>query len=678
MKIRSTILMIIFFLLAGVLFASPELVKEESFADNRDLWFTDSRITISEGRYNFYSATGDAFAWRTQEIADGTVQAQAMWTGGLETHGYGVIFRLVNEYNYYFVLLAGQGYYLVGKTVEGNASVLHPWSYEPKLQEHGTNLMRVEMLNDTFTLFLNDTQVYSFKDTSFASGGYGFFTQKGVRASFDDLKVWKTVPEFAAEVEPSAIPADGQTSALQWRGEVGKHIRLSFPEGLVPGQVWGSDEYTDDSSIYSAAVHSGLLRMGAAGVVTIEIMEGRASFEGTTRNGISSSPFGPWPGSFRLIQEQPMTNTVPSYRLPKGSIGFWEGARDVLGENHLQLQNAPSLTAQGVRFDAKRNQFALIANTDALDLSKGYTVSMRVLFNSWSNNGSLADNQYLVELSTDEPYSSRDFLMRLQVVGSYDYANSKHKLAMGLGPIQNLKVASASPRLNTWHTITASFDGLYMRMYLDGEPILIEEYQYHLPPTNKAIFIAAHEHNQSPAYFADILLDGLFIFNRALNEEEIDILATNPNFHTARPVAQQQEQTATPQQPPQAPSSAAELFRLNHTTFAPYDARGTFGGSVYLKDIFNKEAYPAYIAFYPVKQVLGVQGSKDIADFAVDGMPIYTATDGNGFYHVNLANGLYVGVVYDKQGTAWDLVTGNTVIKVTATMKVHHYKIDNS
>ncbi|MEA4859449.1 MAG: LCCL domain-containing protein [Sphaerochaeta sp.] len=311
MKCKSVCLMAFLLLLPWLLFAGQELGKDESFSDNHDRWFTDNRITLSGGRYNFFSATGDAFAWRTQEIADGVVQAQAIWTGGPDTHGYGILFRVVNECNYYFVLLAGKGYFLVGKTEGGNANVLHPWSFEPKLQEHGINLIRVEMMLDTFTLFFNDTQVYSFRDTSLPSGGYGFFTQKGVRASFDDLKVWKTVPEFTAEVEPSAIPADGQTSAMQWRGAIGKQIKLSFPAGLLPAQFWGIEEYTDDSSIYSAAVHSGLLRLGSPGVVTIEIGEGRPSFESSTRNGITSSSYGYWPGSFRfLLDGQPTLPTL--------------------------------------------------------------------------------------------------------------------------------------------------------------------------------------------------------------------------------------------------------------------------------------------------------------------------------------------------------------------------------
>lgn len=71
-------------------------------------------------------------------------------------------------------------------------------------------------------------------------------------------------------------------------------------EGDRAGSVWGTDVYTDDSSICLAAVHAGFLT-NAGGPVRIEILPGRDAYEGTERNGVSTAGWGSWGGSFRVV-----------------------------------------------------------------------------------------------------------------------------------------------------------------------------------------------------------------------------------------------------------------------------------------------------------------------------------------------------------------------------------------
>ncbi len=70
--------------------------------------------------------------------------------------------------------------------------------------------------------------------------------------------------------------------------------------GTTEGSVWGTDIYTDDSSIAAAAVHAGILKDGEKGVVKITRLPGQDSYAGSTRNGVASESYGAWPGSFRL------------------------------------------------------------------------------------------------------------------------------------------------------------------------------------------------------------------------------------------------------------------------------------------------------------------------------------------------------------------------------------------
>lgn len=69
------------------------------------------------------------------------------------------------------------------------------------------------------------------------------------------------------------------------------------------GTVWGIGVYTADSSICRAAVHAGVIT-AAGGTVTIDSRPGRTSYEGRTRNGVTSKAYGKWPRSFAFAAQR--------------------------------------------------------------------------------------------------------------------------------------------------------------------------------------------------------------------------------------------------------------------------------------------------------------------------------------------------------------------------------------
>ena len=85
---------------------------------------------------------------------------------------------------------------------------------------------------------------------------------------------------------------------LAFRPYVGARFAYTCPANGTPGSVWGTDVYTDDSSVCTAAVHAGLITVAAGGNVVIEMRAGQASYTSSTRNGITSSPYAAWDGSF--------------------------------------------------------------------------------------------------------------------------------------------------------------------------------------------------------------------------------------------------------------------------------------------------------------------------------------------------------------------------------------------
>jgi hypothetical protein len=71
--------------------------------------------------------------------------------------------------------------------------------------------------------------------------------------------------------------------------------------GSNGGVVWGSDVYTHDSDLATAAVHAGVLLDGERGIVRVTYTDTlNVAFTGSARNGVWSEDFGPWPVGFRV------------------------------------------------------------------------------------------------------------------------------------------------------------------------------------------------------------------------------------------------------------------------------------------------------------------------------------------------------------------------------------------
>lgn len=65
------------------------------------------------------------------------------------------------------------------------------------------------------------------------------------------------------------------------------------------GSIWGTEIYTDDSSICVAAIHMGLIDE-TGGEVLVSYAEGQSEYTSTELNGITSSEYGEWGASFTV------------------------------------------------------------------------------------------------------------------------------------------------------------------------------------------------------------------------------------------------------------------------------------------------------------------------------------------------------------------------------------------
>ncbi|MEB3232995.1 MAG: LCCL domain-containing protein [Leptolyngbyaceae bacterium] len=99
-----------------------------------------------------------------------------------------------------------------------------------------------------------------------------------------------------ATVDPVTAISWGDT-AIAYRGQGGDRTFYCPAQGQL-GPLWGSDVYSDDSSICTAAVHGGLITVADGGAIAIRLLLGTINYPATTQNEVSSAPKPASLGSF--------------------------------------------------------------------------------------------------------------------------------------------------------------------------------------------------------------------------------------------------------------------------------------------------------------------------------------------------------------------------------------------
>lgn len=128
---------------------------------------------------------------------------------------------------------------------------------------------------------------------------YAGSTRRGVTTS--GYGPWDGSFAFTGARKSLPLDATWETTAAQYRGKLGKRVVYACPPEGTVRQVWGTDLYTDDSSICTAAAHAGRISVRRGGTVAIEIHGGAGHFTGSTRREITTDGYGPWPSSFTFV-----------------------------------------------------------------------------------------------------------------------------------------------------------------------------------------------------------------------------------------------------------------------------------------------------------------------------------------------------------------------------------------
>lgn len=132
---------------------------------------------------------------------------------------------------------------------------------------------------------------------------------------FDDIEAiaLSTTLTEDYEGEPAFIEIDGEmvflfdatvydsTYSFTFSDDDGVFI-VTCPAKMAgdASTVWGTDIYTNDSSVCLAAAHAGVITLADGGTVEVTMLPGEESYEGTARNGVTTLDYGEWGNSFSV------------------------------------------------------------------------------------------------------------------------------------------------------------------------------------------------------------------------------------------------------------------------------------------------------------------------------------------------------------------------------------------
>jgi hypothetical protein len=87
---------------------------------------------------------------------------------------------------------------------------------------------------------------------------------------------------------------------------VGASVWVACPPGCGTGTAaWGTDVYTDDSSVCTAAGHAGVVDLPRGGAANLTVLAGERSYVGTSRHGVTTRSWGSWGRSFGFAPMAP-------------------------------------------------------------------------------------------------------------------------------------------------------------------------------------------------------------------------------------------------------------------------------------------------------------------------------------------------------------------------------------
>lgn len=182
--------------------ATPDTLYVDDFTNSRG-WASTVQDNFAfgkdQGGYYIFVNYPNAAIWsiRYEDYTDVRVQTHAKRVKGPETGYYGVVCRFVDASNYYMMVVAEDGFYGIGKMLEGSLTFIAKGLDEAGVIFKGDAANQVEgdCLGSQLSLVVNGQNLLQVEDFLHKQGKIGLvtgaFTGYGVQVNFSDFIVLK-------------------------------------------------------------------------------------------------------------------------------------------------------------------------------------------------------------------------------------------------------------------------------------------------------------------------------------------------------------------------------------------------------------------------------------------------------------------------------------------------------
>jgi hypothetical protein len=187
--------------LADTMAADPTFT--DSFTRDNGNWSLDSDETVTyelKGRKLHITVNKENWLGWTiyngEAPADFLVAVDGTVPEGSPVGEYGLVFRSVDDSNFYIAALSTDGYFGVWKNIDGEWAAIADWTSSDliDLSPEAVNRLALLVTGQQFTLYINDVPATTVEDDTFAEGELGLFAGSfddfPFSVAFDDLELW--------------------------------------------------------------------------------------------------------------------------------------------------------------------------------------------------------------------------------------------------------------------------------------------------------------------------------------------------------------------------------------------------------------------------------------------------------------------------------------------------------
>jgi hypothetical protein len=184
--------------------ADPNILLKDDFSSTTSGWdstTTDNGVTdYVNGGYRIFVNTTKYDLWANpgKSFTDTKVEVDATKLAGPDNNDFGIQCRYGDVDNYYFAVVASDGYYGMGKVVNGKQTLFYEngMPTTDKVKDGlVTNHIRFDCVGTKLSLYINGDFVDAKDDSALTSGDVGLiagtFEEAGTDVSFDNFVVSK-------------------------------------------------------------------------------------------------------------------------------------------------------------------------------------------------------------------------------------------------------------------------------------------------------------------------------------------------------------------------------------------------------------------------------------------------------------------------------------------------------